>query len=351
MADVPKLNITAVRKASDSLNLVKNATSKAQSSIVKAVYPVTECLQFLKNMYTQPAYKELIITAYAWTKLMAYIHLVGEYEVSGFGRIQNGKVTDFEIIRQEVKATYVESDADAVLEFIMNTPADQRSEWILDWHSHVNMATSPSTTDWTNYYEMLAARQYKQFPAMIVNKAGNVTANQIICENKHTPIIMKVENTPLSEDKIEKLYQICKDRVEHYCTKAEVTSSWSGYGARTNTSSYWDRTAYDDYNDDDYEETYNPITGIYKYEKKTSKLEDIVYRVNAFDLSEAQIKKMEAEGVVFDEETGEAYEEDECCEMCQKPLKTETELEYGVCFECFQKAMQEEALAYHHQNS
>ena len=68
-------------------------------------------------------------------------------------------------------------------------------------------------------------------------------------------------------------------------------------------------------------------------------------------MSPEQIRKMEADGIVFDPDTGEAYEEDECCSTCHKPLKTETELDYGVCLDCFQKALNEEALAYHHQNS
>lgn len=334
--DLSKLNVSAIRKAAKTITQAK------------PVYEVTECLQFLKNLYTKPVYKQLTISNYAWIKLMAFIHLVGEYEISGFGRIKDETVIDFDIIRQEVKSAYVESDADSVLEFIMNTKPEERSEWILDWHSHVNMGTTPSTTDWTNYYEMLTARQNKQFPAIIVNKKGCITANQIICEGKYTEIKMFVDTTPLSEDKIEEIYNICKEKVENYCTKA-ATTSWSSYGALTDRSvgtGYQGYSSYYDY--DDYDDYY-----FNRSQKKTlngNEDEKEQCRVNAFDLTQEQIRKMEANGIVFDEETGEAYEEDECCQMCLKPLKTETELDYGVCLECFQKAMQKEALG-ENQNS
>ena len=332
--DITKLNIAAVRKAS---NILKLDTEKSEKKSL--LYPVTECLQYLKNMYTKPVYTQLAITNYAWTKLMAFIHLVGDYEISGFGRIKNGTIIDFDIIRQEVKSAYVESDADSVLEFIMNTPSDQREEWILDWHSHVNMGTTPSSTDWTNYSEMYKARQHKQFPAMIVNKKGNVTANQIICEERHTDIKIFVDTTPLEEIEIEKIYEVCKNKVEHYCTKAApATSSWTGYGQGYGQD-YYGWHGYSRW-DDDWEDT----TTNDKTTKKLTIDDDEAPRLNAFDLTAEQIRQMEKQGIVFDEETGEAYEEDECCNMCFKPLKTETELEYGVCMSCFQKAMQEEAL-------
>jgi len=340
--DLANLNI---RKAASGLDLIRQA---AQTTVQTALYPVTECLQFLKNMYTKPTYETLTITNYAWTKLMAYIHLVGDYEISGFGRIEGDKITDFEIIRQEVKSTYVESDADAVLEFIMKLPPEQRTEWTLDWHSHVNMGTTPSSTDWDNYSEMLIARQNKQFPAMIVNKSGNVTAYQIICDNRHTPISIKLDTTPMAEQDIDTLYEHCKSNVQHFCTKA-VTYTTS---SRTNASTYpADYNWYNNYYDND-EDWYDAWEKKYDSKKKEEEklntaTEEIRPRVRDIDLSYAQQLKMEEDGYVFDEETGEAYSEDELCSECGKPLKTETEMDYGICFECFKKAMNEEALAYH----
>lgn len=333
-----------IRKAASGLDLIKKAAQTTQSAVKSTLYPVTECLQFLKNMYTQPTYTELIITNYAWTKLMAYIHLVGDFEISGFGRIQDNKITDFEIIRQEVKAAYVESDADAVLEFIMNLPPEQRTEWTLDWHSHVNMGTTPSSTDWGNYSEMLKARQNKQFPAMIVNKSGNVTAYQIICDNRHTAIDIRLDTTPMAEQDIETLYEQCKANVQKYCTKATYYTA----DRRTNVSTY-PASWYD--NDEDWYDAWQRKYD--KEEQSNNYIEDNTEnkpRLRDVDISLKDQIKMEEEGYVFDEETGEAYGPEECCEDCGKPLKTDTEMGYGICFDCFRKAMNEEALAYHQKN-
>ena len=334
-------DVTGIRKAANGLGIINNTIQQPQ------YYPVTECLQLLKNLFTQPEYTKLVITTPAWTKLMAFIHLIGDYEISGFGRVipdekdkQTGIVIDFDIIKQEVKSAYVESDADAVLEFIMQTPENERTEWILDWHSHVNMGTSPSGTDWDNYKDMLIARQQRQFPAMIVNKSGNVNAFQIICAEKHASIEVYVEKQHLSDENIEKIYNECKEKVQKKCTKAAVVTTYNS-GANVNrsyTGTYYYNNYYDDDNwYDKWEKDYD--------EKKNENNP----RVRDVDLTANQQRSMTEAGFVFDEETGEAYSEDEICEVCGKPLKTETELDAHICFSCFQKAMNEEAIAYHQQ--
>jgi len=340
------LNITAIRKAANGLGIVNNTVQQPN------VYPVTECLQLLKNLFTKPDYERLTITSYAWMKLMAFIHLIGDYEISGFGRIipnekddKNGIIIDFDIIRQEVKSAYVESDADAVLEFIMQIPENQRTEWILDWHSHVNMGTSPSGTDWDNYEEMLAARQHKQFPAMIVNKSGNVSAHQIICPDKHPTIEVSLQHTHLSDAEIEQIYAECKTKVQNKCTKAAVVTTYNS-GANVNhsyTGTYYEQNYW---NDDDWYERWEQGNDLKKNDNEYGTANP---RVRDVDLTPQQQHDMIEAGFIFDEETGEAYDEDELCEECGKPLKTETELNAHICFNCFQKAMNEEAIAYHQQ--
>ena len=335
------LDVARVRKAANGLGIVN--TTPQQPSL----YPVTECLQLLQNLFTKPDYERLTITPYAWMKLMAFIHLIGDYEISGFGRVipdedneRTGIIVDFDIIKQEVKAAYVESDADAVLEFIMQIPENERTEWILDWHSHVNMGTSPSSTDWNNYEEMLTARQHKQFPAMIVNKSGDVTAHQIICPDKHPKIEMRLQQTILSNTEIEQIYNECKEKVQNKCTKAAVVTTYNS-GANVN-SNYKGTYYYNNYYDD--EDWYD------KWEKDNDlKKNDNNPRVRDVDLTAKQQWSMTEAGFVFDEETGEAYSEDEICEECGRPLKTETELNAHICFNCFQHAMNEEAIAYHQQ--
>lgn len=249
-------------------NVVKNVATKP----VK--YIVTECYNILKNMWAEPDYVKLTITAEAWYKLVAFINLVGDFEITGFGRIQsvpteNGVmhlVTDFDIIKQEVKPAYVEADEDAVLQFLMKLPEDQRDEWTLDWHSHVEMGTTPSGTDWNNYSEMLATRMGKQFPSMIVNKKGHITAQQIISDNRHPSIQVMVQQKALPESDILKIYNECKDKVERLCTEyvAPVTTYKPTYASQT-TSNIWagyakksDAQAVEDYDDYEY---YGQYTG------------------------------------------------------------------------------------------
>jgi len=340
------LDVAGIRKAANGLGIVN--TTPQQPSL----YPVTECLQLLQNLFTKPDYERLTITPYAWMKLMAFIHLIGDYEISGFGRIipdenneRAGIVIDFDIIKQEVKAAYVESDADAVLEFIMQIPENERTEWILDWHSHVNMGTTPSSTDWNNYEEMLTARQHKQFPAMIVNKSGDVTAHQIICPDKHPKIEMRLQQATLSNEEIEQIYNECKEKVQNKCTKANVVTTYNS-GANVN-SSYTGTYYYNNYYDDD--DWYDKWEKDHDVKKNDNEYDATKPRVRDVDLTASQQYNMIQAGFTFDEETGEAYDEDECCEECGKPLKTETELSAHICFSCFQKAMNEEAIAYHQQ--
>ena len=332
-----KLGTTVRKAATSAINTVAETLSK---------YPITECFQLLKNMYTKPTYEELCITTKAWMKLNAFIHLVGDFEISGFGRIQKGEVdgkemhlvTDFDIIKQEVKAAYVESDEDAVMEFIMNTPADQRGEWVLDWHSHVNMATSPSGTDWTNYSDMLKARMNQQFPAMIVNKKGDVTAYQIITDGRHTPIKMYIDTSPISDDELWALYQECKEKVETRCSKAIAKSAattstvWTGGNYRNNNVGYTGSTlnSYDDY---DYNYGYGYGYG---------------YGNRWWDYEDEEVIEAKKQGYVFDDDksTGNDTIEVEAvpvCEECGKPLNTPNEISWGVCQECFDEALKKQA--------
>ena len=200
------------------INAAKHTIEKVLSK-----YPVHECFNVLKGMFTSPTYKELTFTSEAWAQMNALINLVGEYEINGFGRIQsiNGKdyITELKILKQEVKAAYVKATEDAVMDFIRETPEDQRAEWVLDWHSHVNMSTGPSGTDWNNYEDMLSARMGNQFPFMIVNKKGEITCMQYISENRQETIKVFIDQTPIPESRLLEIYNTAKEEVENKCTK------------------------------------------------------------------------------------------------------------------------------------
>lgn len=288
-----KINLTHKNKQKIT-NIKKASTQKAPEK-----YPITECFNVLRSLWAKPEHEQLIITTHAWCKLMAYIHLIGDYEISGFGRIEQRQdkdgnpltcITDFAILKQTVQGAYVESDADAVMDFIRRVPADQRDEWTLDWHSHVNMATSPSGTDWTNYTDMLTARMGKQFPAMIVNKKGEVTAHQIINETRHPSIKILVEKTELDEQTLQELYAECKHNVETLCTKKHTTSY---YGANNKTSvGYYSWKKQDDYDDDDDE-----------------------------------VIEAKKQGYVFDD----------TCDICGEPLVTTWEKKNACCTNCYRQ--------------
>lgn len=312
----------ALNNAQQITNVVKQPVY-----VTPKKYPITECFNILKNMWAEPDYKQLVITPKAWYKLVAFINLVGDYEISGFGRIQsvpNEKgevtsfVTDFDIIEQEVKAAYVESDEDAVLNFIVQLPAEQRAEWTLDWHSHVEMATSPSGTDWNNYSDMLKARMGKQFPSMIVNKRGEITAQQIISENKHPRIEMLIQQKALSDDEILAIYNECKEKVETLCTKAIERTTYSYGKTGTTTCGFNTRN---DYESNDYSKRWWEEYGDYydNQQWKSSKK------------SETEPTKEESLEVVED------LEELETCQYCGAPASPwhTQQVGVGICRDCF----------------
>lgn len=214
--------------------------SKKQEQEAKtkaSTVPVTlrECKNIIYNIFATPKYRKLNITKRAYVKLMCYIHLIGDYEISGFGRIQDGVITDFKILKQEVKNAYVECSEDAVMEFIRSIPTEQLSEWELDWHSHVDMGTSPSGTDWTNYESMSALRGRKQFPAMIVNKKQQFTLINYISESKHDAIDLYITDEDIDKEEIDAIYKETEEDIKANCTKTiwikdnSTCSTWSGY--------------------------------------------------------------------------------------------------------------------------
>ena len=291
------------RKAAKGLGILNNAH---QSPVIREKYPVIECFNVLRNLWAKPEVKELIITSHAWAKLMAFIHLIGDYEISGFGKIERREdtpttfyVTDFDIIKQTVEGAYVESDEDAVMDFIMRTPADQREQWTLDWHSHVNMGTTPSGTDWSNYGDMLSARMGKQFPAIVVNKQGNVSAYQIMTEARHETITVKLEQEDIPEGILLQIYKECKEKVENLCTKKQVI--------RANTAWAGSKNLANNYNSKRWWDTYNT------YEEE----------------DDDDIAAAKAQGYVFDEE--------DACEYCDELLVTAEEKQNKCCSNCYRE--------------
>lgn len=290
-------------------------------------YPVTECFQIIKNMYVEPKYTKLYITAEAWIKLMCFIHLIGDYEISGFGRIQNidgiMTVTDFDILKQEVRGAYVEASEDAVMDFIRRTPKEQRGEWTFDWHSHVEMGTTPSGTDWNNYKEMLAARMNEQFPFMIVNKRQEVTSCCYISESRHPAIDMILLKGGVSEDRMFEIYEQCKAKVETLCTKYIAKTVYTGT-TNKGYSSFWDKSS-----------NYKSSRVGYGTQPYDYDYYNEYYGYDDYEDDEEVIAAKKA-GYVFDDEKDEV---ENVCLDCGKPLNmaNQDERAWGYCSECLSK--------------
>ena len=256
------------------------------------MYKVTECKNIIYNVFSEPKYKELRITKRAYIKLMCYINLVGDYEISGFGRIQNGTIIDFKIPKQEVRAAYAECDADSILEFIRSLPREELSEWTLDWHSHVEMSPSPSGTDWNNYESMLNLRLGEQFPVMIVNKYQNYTLMNYISRFNTPDIDLIINDETITKAEIDKIYTEVKSDIETYCTK---------YIAPHTTTVY---------------QPYRKMTDYYGVNKKSNN------SIPSNDCSVVEDDYLPTDSVVL------------YCASCGTELLTEHEYAIGLCEDC-----------------
>ena len=224
----------------------------------------TDCLDDLLELIypTEPEYTSMVITPLAWCKILCYINLIGDLEITGFGRctVENKQLTvhDIKILRQEVKSASVDCDLDSMNEFLLSIPKEERGQWILDWHSHVNMGTFYSGTDTTNYESQWEARLKHQYPVMVVNKKQDITCGCYCNPNKIVSMsytVMPIKGS-LTKEQITEIYGQCYNEVAELCSKAKVTYSYtSGYKDYRNgnypftgTSSWYDRiNDYEDY--------------------------------------------------------------------------------------------------------
>lgn len=174
---------------------------------------VVECFRVIQNLFAKPKYTEVNITMEAWIKLMSYIHLVGNYEVTGLGKIKNNTITDFKIPTQIVTETTADATDEAMTELLREIDIDEIELWELDWHSHVDMQAFISTTDEKNYELMSMARGNKQFPLLVVNKSGEVCFKNFIHKGKITDIELILLEEKLSNEKMKEIYDSCKEDV------------------------------------------------------------------------------------------------------------------------------------------
>lgn len=182
---------------------------------------VTECYKKVMSKFETPLYTKLEWTPRAYLKLQFIINLVGGYEVTGYGRIKDNKVIDISIPKQILTSTTANVDEMSMVEFMSKIPKTELSEWILDWHSHVEMGTSPSGTDKENYNEQFEARGCKQFIATIVNKKESYWCKCVVGGGRFEDVEV---TTPCNFESVDtkELYDECVELVTDNCKKEIV---------------------------------------------------------------------------------------------------------------------------------
>lgn len=276
---------------------------------------VTECFNLIKHLllntkqYTEP----LTFTPEAWVKINCYIHLIGNLEITGLGKIEDNKITDVKLLTQEVRAAYVECDDDAISDFIQQHPTEAHL-WQLDWHSHVDMSTSPSGTDWKNYAEMQEIRMGNTFPFLVINKSQEMTAGEYIGGGKyHRLTINKPESIPLTQQQMKDIYEQCKADIQLHCTQYVATVT---YGIPQHK--------YYGYNTTNY---YGVASGRYSQKKTT---EQCLFC--SADLTTQYERERKHCMECLKEDEGFATQQ---CLSCQAALTAEEEEQgEGYCFNC-----------------
>lgn len=270
-----------------------------------------ECLKVIQNLFAPPKYTTLKMGMKAYIKLMCYCHLAGDQEITGLGRIKNGEIVDFKIPHQEVGGATAYATDDAIISLMREIPIDEIKEWELDWHSHVNMATSPSQTDWDNYELMSMARGGNQFPFMIANKKGEITLKNYIHEDKHPNITLDIGQQKLTNEEIEIIYNECKSEVALKLQMKPIPATYA--------------TSYNSYK--------QPVS--YRQEKLSNFSYDYDYDTYGYDYSYRGKSAKKNDLDSFGNDTAEADNYGRC-QSCGVQLVTAEEFENGLCDDCLE---------------
>ena len=293
------------------------------------MYKVTECYDFIKEMFfpTQPKWEKLTFTKQAWMKLNCYINLIGEFEITGFGRVVGNEIVDVKILEQTVKSTTVDCNLDAMQKFLMSIPKEETGQWILDWHSHVNMGVFASGTDSANYIEQYKARCNNQYPLIIVNKRQECYAKCYISTAKQTELKIEVKQEEVTEEQLRDIYETCKKDIEELCSKHEYKTTTKEDTRQTSFfpySQYYTTSSDDDLDSDDYNSrwsnwsNYNNKIDLSKYKKKGI----------------ASLQKENVKNSCEQQENNSLR--DEVCMSCYTALADTEELERGICDDCWE---------------
>jgi hypothetical protein len=183
-----------------------------------------ECLTYLQNVLTLNIPEKLIFSEKAWIKINCYVQIVGGLEITGFGKIENGVVTDVTILpNQVVRKAHANVEAEWVAAFMKKVPINELPLWTLDWHSHADIGmVKPSGTDLDNYEEINDLRDKEGFPYLIMNRAGKVHAGFFLGNGHKTTMEVEVPAT-LDRALFEPIYNQCKKEIAANCLEERIT--------------------------------------------------------------------------------------------------------------------------------
>jgi hypothetical protein len=264
------------------------------------MFTTVNTLQKLKGMFCHTPHPPLTFSPYAWVKINCYIQLIGDLEITGLGKIEDNIITDIMIFEQEVRSAFVECPVDAITNFLIDNPTTAHL-WRLDWHSHVNMATSPSVTDIKNYEVMQQLRMGEPFPFLIINKRQQMTCKEYVADGMTPHIDIHIPTDTISTTMLTQIYNEAKADVERLCTQYVAPPA-----AVTTTNQTWSYG---------YQEAYG--------KKKDSNYQNPWYKP-APTYAEENIQMAWAEKKVA------------LCKICEGELSTEEE-EQGYCDSCLIK--------------
>lgn len=304
------------------------------------MFEVNNCWnEILEKVFPEkPKWTELTFTRPAWLKLQCYINLIGDYEITGFGRVIDDKIVDIKILKQEVKSATVDCDVDAMMDFLMSIPKDQLGQWTLDWHSHVKMGVFASGTDSANYEKQFEARLRKQFPYIIVNQNDNVYARCYVNPHKETEIKIGIEQTPITKEELLTIYEGCKKDIETLCSKAS-------YKTVTYSSAFddYDWGKYYGYNNNESNKLSTSHCG--KCGSKSKKKEQSSDDTSTYD--DRTLKQL----ILGDDDEMynnaiQKYNSDDFCISCHTYLADAMEYDRGICDDCWEKMTVSEQMDY-----
>lgn len=121
----------------------------------------------------------IIFSSEAWEKIKTLVHK-SNYEIGWHGVVHKCnnfyKVTDILVYPQITTAVTTEADEDKYRIWLENLSDQTYNNIRLQGHSHVNMHSSPSTTD-LNYYKQLINKIKDYYIVMITNKQNDLWIN------------------------------------------------------------------------------------------------------------------------------------------------------------------------------